>query len=278
VVEPVRLAPSRLLFDVTRVASLRKGLGYPATALKIIGFWSAIFLGAYLSDLVGLAFAVIVTLLTPGCASLIAKRLRSGCTWAVAWAVIWWVLFAAFLVGDFFSKHQEISGYSIFFAALVVAPLYFLARGLFAFVAYRAEKRNGRSLTDPLAVICLLDGKLCSSCFIRHRVLRYCEAIMIDISYMDGASANAHRIAQGLVRKCEVVHSGKTTRGLGQEEPRAGYMLSPPPGRFPPPCSGLIPVLPCEEAADEVPASGIRTSQTYLKFPDQTAWVSLSVG
>jgi uncharacterized membrane protein YGL010W len=152
VVEPVRLAPSRLLFDVTRVASLRKGLGYPATALKIIGFWSAIFLGAYLSDLVGLAFAVIVTLLTPGCASLIAKRLRSGCTWAVAWAVIWWVLFAAFLVGDFFSKHQEISGYSIFFAALVVAPLYFLARGMFAFVAYRAEKRNGRSLTDPLAL------------------------------------------------------------------------------------------------------------------------------
>ena len=84
---------------------------------------------------------------------------------------------------------------------------------------------------------------------------------MIDISYMDGASANPHRIAQGLVRKCEVVHSGKTTRGLGQEEPRAGYMLSPPPGRFPPPCSGLIPVLPCEEAADEVPASGIRTNR-----------------
>jgi hypothetical protein len=84
---------------------------------------------------------------------------------------------------------------------------------------------------------------------------------MIDISYMDGASANPHRIAQGLVRKCEVVHSGKTTRGLGQEEPRAGYMLSPPPGRFPPPCSGLIPVLPCEEAADEVPAPGIRTNR-----------------
>src|SRR5271166_3337780 len=49
-VETVSLAPPSLLFDVTRVASLRKRLGHAATALKIIGFGSAIFLGFYLSD------------------------------------------------------------------------------------------------------------------------------------------------------------------------------------------------------------------------------------
>jgi hypothetical protein len=54
---------------------------------------------------------------------------------------------------------------------------------------------------------------------------------MIDISYMDGASANPHRIAQGLVRKCEVVHSGKTTRGLGQEEPPASGIRTNRQGR-----------------------------------------------
>ena len=49
---------------------------------------------------------------------------------------------------------------------------------------------------------------------------------MIDISYMDGASANPHRIAQGLVRKCEVVHSGENKIGQGGS---GGGVLSRPP-------------------------------------------------
>ena len=151
-VETVSLAPPSLLFDVTRVASLRKRLGHAATALKIIGFGSAIFLGFYLSDPLGLAFAVIVTLVTPGCASVVANQLRSGSTWAVALAAIWWVTWAAFQVRDVFSKPQEISGYSILYAAVVVGPLYFLARGLLAFAAYRAHRRHDRRLTDPLAL------------------------------------------------------------------------------------------------------------------------------
>jgi hypothetical protein len=150
--ETVSLTPSPLLFDVTRVASLRKSLGHAATAMKVMGFESAIFIWAHVEGRgVGFLLSVLLLLLTASFASVMAKNLRSGSVWAVISAAIWSVIWAAFLVHDWFSKPQVISGYSILWAAVVVSPLYFLTRGLLAFAAYRAHQRHGGSLTDPLA-------------------------------------------------------------------------------------------------------------------------------
>src|SRR5262249_57896254 len=128
-VETLQAASPAPLFDVTRIASLRKQLGHAATALKVTGFWSVILVWFYL-DSFGEAFAITVALLTPGCASLIAKRLRSGRTWAVGLAAVWFVAFAVYVLpkalrhfGDSPVPVRSLVGW-----IALLLPLYFLAR------------------------------------------------------------------------------------------------------------------------------------------------------
>jgi hypothetical protein len=143
------------LFDVTAIASLRKQLGHAATALKVIGICSGVFVGVYLSDPLGWPFAITVMLLTPGCAFLIAKRLRSGRTWAVGLAGIWFILFAGFQVFDATPKAVRaglFELYTLLGMTIFLACLYFLARGLIAFVTYRVRPRHVRMPPDLLAL------------------------------------------------------------------------------------------------------------------------------
>jgi hypothetical protein len=151
-VETVQAASPAPLFDVTRIASLRKQLGHAATALKVTGFWSAIFVGFYL-DSFGRAFAITVALLTPGCASLIAKRLRSGRTWAVGLAAVWFVAFAVEVLPKalrHFGDSPDVRALVGWIALLL--PLYFLARGLIGFCTYAARRRQDRMPPDALAL------------------------------------------------------------------------------------------------------------------------------
>jgi hypothetical protein len=147
--ETAKVTSPVTLSDITGVASLRKRLGHAATALKVIGVISSVFLWAHAHDPLG--WGVIILLLTPGCAFLIAKRVRSGRTWAVALAAIWGILFAANDVAVIFPKF-EVSTIGIIGTAIWVVPLYFLARGLFAFTAYRTHQRHDRHLAARLAL------------------------------------------------------------------------------------------------------------------------------
>ena len=153
-VKTLQAASPAPLFDVTRIASLRKQLGHAATALKVTGFFWAIFVGFYLYSFAR-AFAITVALLTPGCASLIAKRLRSGRTWAVGLAAVWFVALALYvlpnalrhLFGDSPVPVRALVGW-----IAVLLPLYFLARGLIGFCTYAARRRQDRMPPDALAL------------------------------------------------------------------------------------------------------------------------------
>jgi hypothetical protein len=69
-------------------------------------------------------------------------------------AAIWGLLLAAILAFDTFPRtlRSEISGFAVLGIAVFVIPLFFLARGLFAFTAYRAYQQHDRAPTDPLAL------------------------------------------------------------------------------------------------------------------------------
>ena len=148
-------APSCALFDVTAIASLRKQLGHAAIALKAIGICSGAIVPIYLSDPLGWPFAFTVSLLTPGCAFLIAKRLRSGRTWAVGLAGTWFIVFAGFLVFDAMPKAVRaglFEVYTLLGMTIFLVCLYFLARGLITFVTYRVRPRHVRMPPDLLAL------------------------------------------------------------------------------------------------------------------------------
>jgi len=135
-------------YDVTAVASLRQQLGGAATAMKFIGFVSLtqILAGSIALPLITLIFAFVVV---------VTKGLRRGSTWAVMLAGISSAMLAPSVVSDILENWTTFSGLDEFKfllgVAIYVIPACFVARGLFAFVAYRTHQRHGRSLTDPLA-------------------------------------------------------------------------------------------------------------------------------
>jgi hypothetical protein len=144
--------------DVSGIASLRKRLGRAAASLKIIGFPSALPVLVYSQPFGGLA-SIICALLTPGCAFLIAKRLRSGSTLAVTCAAAWFSLYVGLLIFDGVPKAWQnitnvidavIDVFGIVF--LFVFPTYFFARGLFTFIAYRSHFPTHLYIASPLAL------------------------------------------------------------------------------------------------------------------------------
>jgi len=149
----MRLVPPPHVFDVSEVVLLRKRVGYAATSLKAVGFLSALYVLAYLGHFVGVGIGLIFALLTPGCSALIANRLRSGNTRAVKLAAAWWLLFAGSLLLYAFPKSLRagITGGRLVGAAILLVPLYFLARGLVAVSAYRSSQRNKKVGNDLTA-------------------------------------------------------------------------------------------------------------------------------
>ncbi len=133
-------------YDVTKIVLLRKRLSRAATSLKIIGFFSAIFLGFYLAS-----FIIAVVTLT--CASLIAKRLRSGQAWAVAIAGVWLIVFVFSEPWVFWPKAVRAGWHfdSVVLEFVLLTSLFFLAAGLIAFITHRLGHRKRRAQFDPLA-------------------------------------------------------------------------------------------------------------------------------
>jgi len=148
-------------FDVTEVASLRERLAHAATALKVIGFLSFPLAGFSLNRLTGSlgAAEIIMALLLPGCAFLIAKRLRRGRAWAVALAAIWALLFALGVRYILFPDLLQLGmdAYGKIGLAMYCVSLYFVVRGLYGYIAHRLTLINGKCLKNTLALISYAD-------------------------------------------------------------------------------------------------------------------------
>jgi hypothetical protein len=155
------LASSPWELDVSPVVRLRKRLGRAATSLKIIGLLSAfyvftysyLYVFTYLNGYVGVGAALACGLLVLWCACRIAAQLRSGSTRAAALGAAWGVLWTAIVLLDGLPKGLKDGIDVVFLIGMVMfsAPLYFLARGLFAFIAQRALQASAPNSADPLA-------------------------------------------------------------------------------------------------------------------------------
>jgi hypothetical protein len=139
-------------FDVSAVASLRRRLGHAATGMKMMGFTSAIFIGAYFATPLGTGLSLGPLLLAATLASVVAKNLRGGKRWSGVTAALWSVSWAAFQVRDWTAKPQVFSVYTLIWAAVILGPLYFLVRGLVAFARYQLHQRRDEGPADHLAV------------------------------------------------------------------------------------------------------------------------------
>jgi formylglycine-generating enzyme required for sulfatase activity len=148
-VEPIESVSPVPLFDVTRIAALRKRLGQASTALKVIGFLSALILVSRLHF--GSVFEIVVALLTLVCASLIATGLRSGQTWAVGLAAIWSALFAAVTILDTPQNFGRSMAW-VLGGIMLYTLLYFPARGTIAFAVDRVRRPQDRMAAGPLAL------------------------------------------------------------------------------------------------------------------------------
>jgi hypothetical protein len=93
---------------------------------------------------------IVVTLLIPACAFLVAKRLQSGRTWAAIAVAIALALYAVAHLIIWPAKGKAAPQYNPFVLITFFVPSYFLARGLIAFVIYRMRARA--TPDDPLAL------------------------------------------------------------------------------------------------------------------------------
>src|ERR1700716_3890678 len=126
-------------FDVSGAARLRRRVGRAASSLKFIGLLSAFIVSGYLVEYCSPYIVLVCVLVAIFYASKIAKRLRSGSGGAAVLAGAWCVLWAGFLFLDPLPKflRDEIDIFSVTGMFIFIAPLYLLARGIFAFGVYQ---------------------------------------------------------------------------------------------------------------------------------------------
>jgi hypothetical protein len=139
---------------VSGVTRLRACIGHAATSLRVIGFLTSID-ALVLSISVGLPVAVglLVALGVLWFARVVSKGLRAGTSWAMRAAAIWLALSAATTLFNAMPKalRAGMTGFSVLGMIIFIAPLFFLARGLFE--DYRWRTTEGRSTRNagPLA-------------------------------------------------------------------------------------------------------------------------------
>jgi hypothetical protein len=133
------LCPSRLRFDVSEVARLRKRVGHASSSLKFIALLLAIAVLFGLDTYVGTTVALVASALV-GCGLFYtANRLRSGSAVGAMVAAAFWLLWAGFNAFDALPKASRngIDGFSLFGMVMFLAPLYFLGLGLLEFTKHQ---------------------------------------------------------------------------------------------------------------------------------------------
>ena len=140
-------------FDVSRVAWIRQRLGYAAASVKVVGLFLALEAIFDLLDYLGLVSSLLCALLVFWLGSRVAKQLRSGNGRGVVFAAVYWI--AGFALGvDALTKslRNGLNVYSVSGMLAFIVPLYFLGRGLLAFMSYMAFLRSSQDVEDPLAL------------------------------------------------------------------------------------------------------------------------------
>jgi hypothetical protein len=141
-------------FDVSAVARLRKLVGHAASSLKFIGFvW---LIALILGPPQGIAFPIVLVCgaIIFFCAWQIAELLRSGNVRGATLTAVGWTVWASitFLLARAYFLAASINPRSVIKMIVFTTPLYFLGRGLFAFLAYRLFGKTSAKIGNPLAL------------------------------------------------------------------------------------------------------------------------------
>jgi hypothetical protein len=152
--EGAETAQSASTLDVSGVSRLRARIGRAATSLRVLGFLSA---GDafFLSGDAGVSFPfdLLVAVAVFWLARFLAKRMRSGTSWAIRAAWGWVAVSSAWTALTFIPKllNAGLSGYGFISLMMFVVPLCFLARGLIEWNRWHATGGAATTSAGPLA-------------------------------------------------------------------------------------------------------------------------------